>query len=175
MGIQALEANGITAKLIFLGRDKALTPPSHPLLKIRRRRAIWFFVAIELVGFGATFAITQTIAAVGFLSSSWPSSPSGPCCSPLVLGRGTRRPRRAHRLPFTMESCGGIHGAGDTDTYDTDASKTSPPAPTRRCWTALISRDGRRAGRGPSMSTACLRTLARRERARNRWKGWTVS
>ncbi|KAH6892255.1 HCO3 transporter family-domain-containing protein [Thelonectria olida] len=66
MGVQALEGNGITAKLVFLARDKALTPSTVPLLRIRRRAAIWIFVAIELVGFGATFAITQTVAAVGF-------------------------------------------------------------------------------------------------------------
>lgn len=65
MGVQALEANGITAKLVFLLRDAALTPPRHPLRRLRRRK-IWLFVAIELLGFGATFAITQTIAAVGF-------------------------------------------------------------------------------------------------------------
>ncbi|PBP24159.1 hypothetical protein BUE80_DR004928 [Diplocarpon rosae] len=46
MGVQALEGNGITLKIL--------------------RKAIWIFVAIQLVGFGATFAITQTIAAVGF-------------------------------------------------------------------------------------------------------------
>lgn len=66
MGVQALEANGITAKLIFLLRDKDLTPPDAPLNAIKRRWVIWGFVIIELVGFGATFAITQTIAAVGF-------------------------------------------------------------------------------------------------------------
>ncbi|QPC65239.1 hypothetical protein HYE67_007470 [Fusarium culmorum] len=66
MGVQALEGNGITAKLIFLARDRALTPASSPLLRIRRRAAIWYFVLIELVSFGATFAITQTVAAVGF-------------------------------------------------------------------------------------------------------------
>ncbi|KAL2207524.1 hypothetical protein CC79DRAFT_1272702 [Sarocladium strictum] len=66
MGFQALQANGITAKLLFLARDKALTPASHPLRAVKRRSAIWLFVAIELIGFGATFAITQTIAAIGF-------------------------------------------------------------------------------------------------------------
>lgn len=66
MGYQALEANGITAKILFLLRDKNLTPANHPLNRIVRRGAVWAFVAIELVGFGATFAITQTIAAVGF-------------------------------------------------------------------------------------------------------------
>ncbi|KAG6030930.1 hypothetical protein E4U41_007736, partial [Claviceps citrina] len=66
MGIQALEANGITGKLLFLARDRALTPPTSPLRRIERRSAIWYFVLIELFGFGATFAITQTVAAVGF-------------------------------------------------------------------------------------------------------------
>lgn len=66
MGVQALEGNGITLKILFLCRDKSLTPGSEPLKRIRRRLAIWIFVAIQLLGFGATFAITQTIAAVGF-------------------------------------------------------------------------------------------------------------
>ncbi|UKZ83397.1 hypothetical protein TrVFT333_011205 [Trichoderma virens FT-333] len=66
MGVQALQANGITAKLLFLARDKNLTPANSPLKLVKRRSAIWGFVIVELVGFGATFAITQTIAAVGF-------------------------------------------------------------------------------------------------------------
>lgn len=66
MGVQALEANGITLKILFLCKDKALTPKSEPLKRISRRLAIWVFVGIQLAGFGATFAITQTIAAVGF-------------------------------------------------------------------------------------------------------------
>jgi hypothetical protein len=66
MGVQALESNGITAKMLFLARDKTLTPASEPLKRIPRRLAVWAFVAIQLFGFGATFAITQTIAAVGF-------------------------------------------------------------------------------------------------------------
>ncbi|KAL7948960.1 HCO3 transporter family domain-containing protein [Trichoderma barbatum] len=66
MGFQALQANGITAKLLFLARDKNLTPANSPLKLVKRRAAIWGFVIVELVGFGATFAITQTIAAVGF-------------------------------------------------------------------------------------------------------------
>jgi boron transporter len=66
MGVQALEGNGITAKVLFLARDKTLTPGAEPLSRIQRRLAIWAFVAIQLIGFGATFAITQTIAAVGF-------------------------------------------------------------------------------------------------------------
>src|SRR6185436_10257564 len=37
-----------------------------PLKRIARRNRIWAFVGLELAGFGATFAITQTIAAIGF-------------------------------------------------------------------------------------------------------------
>lgn len=66
MGVQALEGNGITLKILFLCKDRSLTPASEPLKRIDRRLAIWVFVAIQLIGFGATFAITQTIAAVGF-------------------------------------------------------------------------------------------------------------
>ncbi|KAK5275395.1 hypothetical protein LTR40_013104, partial [Exophiala xenobiotica] len=66
MGVQALEGNGITQKLLFLARDKNLTDATDPLARIDRRLAIWVFVAIELIGFGATFAISQTIAAIGF-------------------------------------------------------------------------------------------------------------
>ncbi len=65
MGVQALEGNGITQKLIFICRDRKLTSPSEPLKRVRKK-ALWGFVAIQLLGFGATFAITQTIAAVGF-------------------------------------------------------------------------------------------------------------
>ena len=66
MGVQALEANGITTKMLFLLRDRRLSPRSEPLKRIDRRLAIWAFLAIQLIGFGATFAITQTIAAIGF-------------------------------------------------------------------------------------------------------------
>lgn len=66
MGAQALAANGIVAKMLYLARDKELTGPNDPLKKLERQKMIWVFVAIELIGFGATFAITQTIAAIGF-------------------------------------------------------------------------------------------------------------
>jgi hypothetical protein len=115
MGFQALEANGITAKLLFLLRDEALTPPGHPLRKtgVVRRRAVWLFVLVELVGFGATFAITQTVAAVGFpvfilllipvralLLPRWLSAEEL-----AVLDEPTAS-------PFTMESVGGTFGGG---------------------------------------------------------------
>lgn len=66
MGVQALEGNGLTLKMLYLCRDKNLTAASEPLSQIHRKQAIWYFVALELVGFGATFAISQTVAAIGF-------------------------------------------------------------------------------------------------------------
>ncbi|KAK4104720.1 hypothetical protein N658DRAFT_187044 [Parathielavia hyrcaniae] len=120
MGFQALEANGITTKLLFLLRDEALTPPAHPLRAAGgvRRRAVWLFVAVELVGFAATFAITQTVAAVGFpvfilllipvralLLPRWLSP-----AELAVLDEPTAS-------PFTMEGIGGTFGGGGGGVY----------------------------------------------------------
>ena len=66
MGVQALEGNGLSLKMLYLCRDPTLTPGAEPLSRIQRKQAIWYFVAMELVGFGATFAISQTVAAIGF-------------------------------------------------------------------------------------------------------------
>ena len=60
MGVDALEGNGITRKLLYFLRNKALTPADEPLRNVRKSR-ILLFVAVQLVGFGATMAITQTI------------------------------------------------------------------------------------------------------------------
>jgi boron transporter len=60
MGIDALQGNGITSKILYFLRDKTLTPVGEPLRKVRKSR-ILIFVAVQLVGFGATFAITQTV------------------------------------------------------------------------------------------------------------------
>lgn len=65
MGADALQGNGITRKLLYFFRDKALTPADEPLRRVRKSR-ILLFVAVQLAGFGATFAVTQTIAAIGF-------------------------------------------------------------------------------------------------------------
>ncbi|PFH53380.1 hypothetical protein AMATHDRAFT_55306 [Amanita thiersii Skay4041] len=65
MGTDALQGNGITKKLLYFIRDKALTPSSEPLGRVRKSR-ILLFVGVQLLGFGATFAVTQTIAAIGF-------------------------------------------------------------------------------------------------------------
>ncbi|KAK3684777.1 HCO3 transporter family-domain-containing protein [Podospora appendiculata] len=111
MGFQALEANGITAKLLFLVRDAALTPAGHPLKQIPRRAAIWLFVAVELAGFAATFAITQTVAAVGFPVFIFALIPVRALLLPRWL-----TPQELSVLdeptasPFTMEGIGGSYG-----------------------------------------------------------------
>ena len=111
MGIQALEDNGITVKLLYLLRDQGLTFSGHPLKAISKK-AVWWFVMIELVGFGATFAITQTIAAVGFPVFIFILIP----VRALLLPRWFS-PRELSLLDeptasdFTMESCGGTYGA----------------------------------------------------------------
>jgi hypothetical protein len=111
MGVQALEGNGITLKILFLCKDKHLTPKSDPLMRIERRKAIWLFVALELIGFGATFAITQTIAAIGFPVFILLYIPLRTWGLPRWF-----TPQELSILdaptasPFTMESVGGNHG-----------------------------------------------------------------
>ncbi|KAI1776309.1 HCO3 transporter family-domain-containing protein [Hypoxylon cercidicola] len=112
MGYQALEGNGITAKLLFLLRDHALTPGGHPLARCPRRAAVWAFVAIELAAFGATFAITQTVAAVGFPVVILALIPVRALLLPRLftpLELGILDAPTAS--PFTMESVGGSYGA----------------------------------------------------------------
>lgn len=65
MGADALASNGITQKILYLLRDRHLTSPNDPLRRVRKSRLL-LFIGIQLIGFGATFAITQTIAAIGF-------------------------------------------------------------------------------------------------------------
>ncbi|KAA8620180.1 anion exchange family protein [Pyrenophora tritici-repentis] len=111
MGIQALEANGITLKLLFLARDKHLTPKSDPLMRIERRWVIWAFVGLELVGFGATFAITQTIAAIGFPVFIFLYIPMRTWLMPRFFTTEELGILDAPTAsPFTMESVGGNHG-----------------------------------------------------------------
>lgn len=148
MGVQALEANGITSKLLFLAKDKKHTAASDPLKRIKRRLAIWVFVAIQLLGFGATFAITQTIAAIGF-----------PVIILLLI------PVRTFILPkwftqeelsildeptassFTMESVGGNFGE---DVADSNATPSSNDITAVNSGSASIRRDGVLQGRTDS-------------------------
>ena len=66
MGADALQSNGIIIKLLYLVRDKTLASPHDPLHQVRKSR-ILIFIAIQLMGFGATFAITQTIGTSSYL------------------------------------------------------------------------------------------------------------
>lgn len=115
MGVQALQGNGITQKLIFLAQDRNLTPTSNPLKRLERRLAIWVFVILELIGFGGTFAITQTIAAIGFPVIILFLIPVRAFLFPLWF-----TPEELSTLdaptasPFTMESVGGTHGVDDS-------------------------------------------------------------
>lgn len=66
MGVDALRGNGVTTKALYFFRDDKLVPLHEPLRKVRRSRLL-LFVVLELVGFGATFAIVQTIGRVSFI------------------------------------------------------------------------------------------------------------
>ncbi|KAJ5239965.1 hypothetical protein N7468_004584 [Penicillium chermesinum] len=111
MGVQALQGNGITQKLIFLAQDKSLTPASNPLKRLERRVAIWAFVILELIGFGATFAITQTIAAIGFPVIILFLIPVRSFLLPLWFTREELNALDGPTAsPFTMESVGGTYG-----------------------------------------------------------------
>ena len=69
MGVDALQGNGITKKILYFLRDKALTPDNEPLRRVRKSR-ILLFVGVQLLAFGATFAITQTVGTLIFVSLS---------------------------------------------------------------------------------------------------------
>ncbi|KAK3398969.1 HCO3 transporter family-domain-containing protein [Sordaria brevicollis] len=115
MGYQALAGNGITQKLIFLFKDSRLTSPNHPLSnKALRRSRVWMFVIIELVGFGATFAITQTVAAVGFPVVIFALIPVRALLLPKWLSKEELAALDGPTAsPFTMESVGGAYGGAE--------------------------------------------------------------
>jgi hypothetical protein len=66
MGTDALLTSGVTEKMLYLIRDKRSIEPTNPLNKVRTSR-ILLFLAVELIGFGATFAITQVCPLYPFL------------------------------------------------------------------------------------------------------------
>jgi len=120
MGVQALEGNGITLRILYLLQDAALTPMSHPLRKCRLG-AVWGFVGLELVGFGATFAITQTIAAVGFPVVVVALIPVRMYLLPKCFARGElNRLDQATASRFTLESVGGAWGGAGDEGHDDD-------------------------------------------------------
>ena len=65
VGWGSIEGNGITAKLLFLAKEHRYVQPDEPLLRVRKRR-ILYFVFWQLLGWACTVAISQTIAAIGF-------------------------------------------------------------------------------------------------------------
>jgi len=65
VGWGSLEGNGVTHKTLYLLRDPKMTPLDHILLHVRRRK-IALYVGIQWLFFAMTFAISQTIAAIGF-------------------------------------------------------------------------------------------------------------
>ena len=60
MGLDELTRNGITAKVLYFLMDHAMTPYDEPLHHMRKS-CILLFVTMQLIAFGTTFAITQTI------------------------------------------------------------------------------------------------------------------
>lgn len=60
MGFTALAGNGITAKITFLCRERSLGSASDALKKCGLR-SIYVFVGLEILGFGATLGVTETI------------------------------------------------------------------------------------------------------------------
>ncbi|KAI6144909.1 hypothetical protein BKA82DRAFT_1002689 [Pisolithus tinctorius] len=108
MGADALQGNGIMLKLLYPMRDKSLTPADEPLRKVRTSRLL-LFVGIQLVGFGVTFAVTQTVAAIAFPVVILLLVP----VRTLLIPRLSFTPEELSILdgptasPFTMESVGG--------------------------------------------------------------------
>lgn len=151
MGYQALEGNGITAKILFLLQDRRLataitTPSSPPFTRVQRRAAIWGFVAIELVGFGATFAITQTVAAVGFPCFIIALIPVRALLLPRIF-----TPQELNLLDeptasdFIMENVGGGMRGDAVDEEEEGGSSSSPGEETSE---RSQSRDNKRGGGG---------------------------
>ncbi|KAL8842070.1 MAG: hypothetical protein Q9170_000673 [Blastenia crenularia] len=127
MGVQALEGNGITLKMVYLARDRSLTTALDPLSRIQRTEAIWYFVALELLGFGATFAITQTIAAIGFPIIILLLIPVRAFLLPKYFTKEELSILDAPTAsPFTMESVGGNFGE-DIDQLHGGEGETNRP------------------------------------------------
>ncbi|KAI9672698.1 MAG: hypothetical protein M1831_000133 [Alyxoria varia] len=133
MGTQALASNGIVLKLVYLFSDRKLTV-GHPLRKLERQWAIWFFVGCELLFFAVAFAITQTVAAIGFPVILILPIPFRTWLLPKVMTRKEMDALDAPTAsPFTMESVGGVHGLeegedGDENDEDDVRRKLGPRA-----------------------------------------------
>lgn len=65
VGFGGIPGNGITQKLLFLGKENRFIDPQEPLLTVPRRK-IMLFILIQILGVGFSVAISQTIGAIGF-------------------------------------------------------------------------------------------------------------
>lgn len=65
MGIQGLIGNVIINRILWLFTDRLKKEPNSPLHQIPRKSLI-LFIILGLIGFAGEFAITNTIAAIGF-------------------------------------------------------------------------------------------------------------
>ena len=65
VGWGSIESNGIIKKIRFLIREPRFRQPDDPLSRIPPKR-IWYYLFWQLLGWAATVAISQTIAAIGF-------------------------------------------------------------------------------------------------------------
>lgn len=171
MGVQALEGNGITLKLLFLCKDRTLTPTSEHLKRITRRRAIWIFVAIQLIGFGATFAITQTIAAVGFPIIILLLIPIRTWVLPRWFSEEELRALDAPTAsPFTMISVGGNYGEDVDEELLPTEEATAVPTPSEGVLGDVIEEEAAAAERGEGPGTGMKRRESWRSEGRSgRW------
>lgn len=65
VGWSSIEGNPITSRTLALFKDRSIGSPDDPLNQIRRRK-IALFVGIQWFFFAITFAISETIAGIGF-------------------------------------------------------------------------------------------------------------
>ena len=66
VGWASIEANPIILRTLSLLQDRSsVSPDASPILRLRRWK-VALFVAIQWLFFGATIAVTQTVAAIGF-------------------------------------------------------------------------------------------------------------
>lgn len=65
VGWGSIEGNGITAKVLFLCKERRFIDPVDPLCSIPRKK-IMLFLLFQILGVGFSVAISQTIGAIGF-------------------------------------------------------------------------------------------------------------
>ncbi|WBW73946.1 plasma membrane borate efflux transmembrane transporter Bor1 [Schizosaccharomyces osmophilus] len=67
MGLSAIAGNNIARNIFYIFGDRRVLSQGHVLNHCRSRKAVWLYTCLQLLGFGATFAITQIDkASIGF-------------------------------------------------------------------------------------------------------------